>query len=201
MISPVEVFVFDLGGVIANHDMDFWYRRLASRCDCDNDDSRLRSALHDTRYSTGQASIAELHKHLVTTLNYHGPWEEFLLDWSCHFDIDQEMIKLLAWIARDRRVIIFSNTNREHWEYLVHASGDALANYEAFLSYQLGQAKPSLNSFRTVAARARIAPERSLFVDDRPENIAAAKEVGFQAALFTSRNALEQILRDSGVLS
>jgi FMN phosphatase YigB (HAD superfamily) len=135
MISPVEVFVFDLGGVIASHDTDFWYCRLASRCDCDSDDSRLRSALHDTRYSTGQASIAELHKHLVTTLDYDGPWEEFLLDWSCHFDIDQEMIKLLAWLARDRRVIIFSNTNREHREYLVHASGGALANVRQVARY------------------------------------------------------------------
>ncbi|HEY9219921.1 MAG TPA: HAD-IA family hydrolase [Phenylobacterium sp.] len=194
MPRQIDALVFDLGGVIVGHDLDYWYERLASKCGAEGARRRLAAALHDIRYSTGQQTIPELHAQLVGDLAYSGDWDEFLLDWSCHLQVDDEMLALVERLAGSCKVLLFSNTNQAHWEHLVAASGGALARYEAHLSHELGDAKPSLSSFRLVAEKAGIEPSRSLFVDDRAENVEAARQVGFAAELFTDRPAFERAL-------
>jgi HAD superfamily hydrolase (TIGR01509 family) len=109
------------------------------------------------------------------------------------------MLAFVERLATKNRVIIYSNTNQEHWEHLLHLTGGRLGRYEAFLSHELGQLKPSVRSFETVAAQAAIAPARSFFTDDAPANVEGARQAGFQAELFTTQAALWAHLEAAGV--
>ncbi len=186
--------VFDLGGVIVPHDNDLLYRRLAAGCRTGADAEAVAALVRDPRYERGELPIAHLHERLARDAGYAPGWESFVADWSCHFGLDAAMLDYVERLAARRRVLLFSNTNREHWEHLVRLTDGRLARFEAYLSHEIGDAKPSLASFRQVAARAGIDPARSLFVDDRPENVAAARQAGFNAEIFTGREALERLL-------
>jgi FMN phosphatase YigB (HAD superfamily) len=199
MTSPFDALVFDLGGVIVPHDNEFLHRRLVSRCSASDASARLRLLAHDARFGTGERSIADLHRQLVDEVGYGGDWPVFVGDWSCHLSVDPSMLALVERLAAQNRVIIFSNTNQEHWEHLLNLTGGALGRYEAYLSHELGQLKPSVRSFQTVAAKAGIAPERSFFVDDRQDNVDGARQAGFHAEVFTAQPAFEAYLRAAGV--
>jgi putative hydrolase of the HAD superfamily len=104
------------------------------------------------------------------------------------------MLDLVRRLATANRVMLFSNTNREHWEFLNQTTDGAFNTFEAYLSFELGAVKPSPDAFRLVAARAGIAPPRSLFVDDLAENVTGAEAVGFRGHVFTERVAFERFL-------
>ena len=197
--SPFQALVFDLGGVIAPHDNAFLHRRLASRCAASDAAARLPSLVHDARTGTGEITVADLHRELVREVGYSGDWACFVGDWSCHLSVDPSMLAFVERLSAHNRVIIFSNTNQEHWDHVLNLSGGGLGRYEAFLSHEIGQLKPSVRSFHTVAAKAGIDPARSFFVDDREENVAAARVAGFQAEVFTSQSVLAQWLDAAGV--
>jgi putative hydrolase of the HAD superfamily len=197
--SPFEALVFDLGGVIAPHDNEFLHRRLLSRCMAPGASARLRVLAHDARFGNGERSIACLHQQLVREVGYSGDWSVFVGDWSCHLSIDPSMLALVERLSARNRVIIFSNTNQEHWDHVVNLSGGGLARFEAYLSHEIGQLKPSVQSFRTVAAKAGVTPARCFFVDDRADNVEAARVAGFQAEVFTGQAALTDWLTAAGV--
>ena len=127
-------------------------------------------------------------------LRYKRDWQGFLLDWSSHFSVDHAMLTLLAALARDNRVILFSNTNREHWEHVTQLAHGALGRYDAYVSHVIHDRKPNASAFQRVASHAGIRPQRALFVDDLAENVAAARALGFHGHIFTGRAALERFL-------
>ena len=192
---PYEALVFDVGGVIIPHDNELLYRRLAARCTAPDSLERIREEARDPRYGTGELPITDLHAGVCRALGYRRDWSAFVADWCSHLSVDRAMLDLVQRLAASHRVLLFSNTNREHWEHLLALTDGALARFEAYLSHEIGQVKPSLAAFRAVATRAGIAPGRSLFIDDRAENVEAARQAGFHAELFTGQEAFERFLR------
>ena len=196
--TPFQAIIFDLGGVIARHDNRMLVERLASRCPAPAALADVRALLRRQSWETG-APISALHGQLAAELGYGLGWEGFVADWCCHLGLDPAMLAFVRRLASANRVMLFSNTNLEHWEHLVAASGGALAGFEAYLSYELGRAKPSEDAFRLVAERAGIEPARSIFFDDAPANVEGARRAGFEAEIFESQAPLEALLLVRGV--
>lgn len=192
--APYAALVFDLGGVIVPHDNEVLYRRLAGRCSARPSAEAIAAAARDPRYERGELPISHLYERLERESGYAGDFADFAADWCSHLGLDPAMLDYVERLAVRRRTLIFSNTNREHWEHLVRMSGGRLGRIEAHLSYEIGDAKPSVSSFLLVARRAGIVPARCFFVDDKPENVAAARQAGFDALVFTSQASLEEAL-------
>jgi FMN phosphatase YigB (HAD superfamily) len=197
--SPFDALVFDLGGVIVPHDNEVLHQRLVARCRAPDASERLRQIAHAERFGTGEGSIADLHQLMVDDLGYAGDWPRFVEDWNCHLSLDPAMLSYVQQLAQANRVMIFSNTNQQHWEHAIAMSDGVLGRYEAYLSHEIGQLKPSVRSFQVVAEKAGIRPERSLFIDDRADNVEGARKAGFQAEVFTSQAQLAALLQAAGV--
>ncbi|HWA70851.1 MAG TPA: HAD family phosphatase [Polyangiaceae bacterium] len=85
-----------------------------------------------------------------------------------------------------------SNTNHAHWTRLVHHDGSAPLSGEPeypavhrlrhrHASHLLRLAKPDPAIYRAFERATARAPEEILFFDDLPENVAAARALGWQA--------------------
>jgi HAD superfamily hydrolase (TIGR01509 family) len=194
MPAPYQALVFDLGNVIATHDNAVLYRRLAAECTASDALAQLKAALADRDLGTGRIGVRDIHQRLVRELGLKTAWSDFPALWCSHLGLDPDMLDRVEALARQTRVMIFSNTNLEHWEFEVALSQGRLGRFEAYLSYELGLVKPDGAAFAEVARRAGIAPARSLFIDDLAENVAGAEAAGFDAMLFTGRKALDAYL-------
>jgi putative hydrolase of the HAD superfamily len=65
----------------------------------------------------------------------------------------------------------------------------------AFYSYEMRVAKPDPAYFRLIVDDLAIAPEEMLFIDDRPDNVAAARSVGMRAEVWSYHEDLS-VLHD-----
>jgi len=194
-----DALIFDLGGVIVPHDNEVLRKRLVSRCRAPDAAERLNAVAHAASYGNGQRTITQLHDELVDSLGYDGDWARFVEDWCCHLSLDSAMLALVERLGERYRVMIFSNTNQEHWDHVVRASDGRLGRLEAYLSHEIGDLKPALSSFALVATMAGVDPARSLFIDDRLDNVEAARRAGFHAEVFTTQTALEDLLHAAGM--
>lgn len=96
---------------------------------------------------------------------------------------------------------ILSNTCDAHWRQVNAVTAPWLRDvFSVFmLSFELGSAKPDAAIYGHAIAAAAVAPDTVFFVDDRPENVAAAAEAGIAARLFTGVSALRQDLQELGI--
>jgi HAD superfamily hydrolase (TIGR01509 family) len=199
--APFAALVFDVGGVIVLHDNEALFLRLARRCGAPDAAAAIRAAVRDPGYERGALPIAHLHERLRRDAGYAEDWDRFRADWCSHLGLDAAMLDYVERLAARRRVLLFSNTNREHWDHLLRLSDGRLGRFEAYLSHEIGDAKPALSAFHRVAAAAGIAPARALFVDDKPGNVEAARQAGFAALVFTGQAELERALAEAESLS
>ena len=197
--AAYDALIFDLGGVIVPHDNAVLRDRLVSRCTAPDAAERLNAIAHAASYGDGRRTIAQLHNVLVESLGYAGDWPRFVEDWCCHLSLDPSMLAFVEVLGERYRVMLFSNTNQEHWDHVVGLSGGRLGRFEAYLSHEIGDSKPALSAFELVAAKAAIDPGRSLFIDDRPDNVEAARRAGFHAEVFTTQAVLAERLRAAGM--
>ncbi|KWW99653.1 HAD family phosphatase [Carbonactinospora thermoautotrophica] len=107
--------------------------------------------------------------------------------------IDEEVLDLLATARKRVPVALVSNATTRLEQDLrvlgVEESVDLVVN-----SARLGMAKPDPGIYLAAAERLGVAPGRCLFVDDRPENVRGAEEVGMTGVLFTGLESLQQAL-------
>jgi len=66
-------------------------------------------------------------------------------------------------------------------------------------SCRLAMAKPDPEIFRCAQERLDVAPQEILFIDDREENIRAAREFGFRGILFKDIDQLRRDLNEQGL--
>ena len=109
--------------------------------------------------------------------------------------VDQEVVDLAAHLrSAGTTVALFSNATTKLEADLVEMglgeAFDAVAN-----SARLGAAKPSVDAFHQVGELVGSDPVRTLFVDDRIENVSGAVEAGWHAVQMHSADRLVGALR------
>lgn len=114
-----------------------------------------------------------------------------IIDHWCSIDPDPAILSQIAALrARGVFCGLASNQERNRARRMSQILGYATLFDREFYSCDLGHAKPSARYFETVVRMSGLQPARTLFVDDRPGNVEAARACGLHAEVFD--------LRDSG---
>jgi putative hydrolase of the HAD superfamily len=139
--------------------------------------------------AVGRALVAE-----------HGPGADVAA--RIYFDyagrVDDEMVALVAAVRERTTVALLSNATDQLREHLAHH--DLVEAFDVvFCSAELGMAKPDVAIYRHAASVLGVEPSECFFTDDRPENVAGAREAGMHAEVFTGRAPLVAALRGLGL--
>lgn len=107
-------------------------------------------------------------------------WNAILLDFPLH------RLEFLQMISSKYRLFLLSNTDSTHIDKFEHKVGQSFARdfYSCFekvyFSFEMRKRKPDENTFRYILSNHNLTPKRTLFVDDKLENIESAKNIGLQ---------------------
>ncbi|MCB0404359.1 MAG: HAD family phosphatase [Bdellovibrionales bacterium] len=103
---------------------------------------------------------------------------------------------VLEYAGKSVPTFALSNTSPVHIEY-ASAAYPFLSNFEKiFTSYELRCRKPEKVIYERTRDAVGLPAEEMIFVDDRPENVSAAKTVGFQAFCCTNNaSELQRLLK------
>jgi putative hydrolase of the HAD superfamily len=188
MASMIEVnaVLFDADGVVQRAPEDV-ERRLTRALGGTPHDIRACVAdffAAEARAMTGGADFAELLRPILamrkSTSDIAGLWAE----WHT-FEVDRSILSLIAELRHSGvYCALASNQEMHRARHMSDVLAYRLAFDREFYSCNIGHAKPSTRYFDEVIRLAGLDPRRTLFIDDRAENVAAARQAGLQAARF-----------------
>ncbi len=199
----IDAVVFDIGRVLLDWQPEAFYdaqigaeRRKALFTDCDLHE--MNKAIDLGHHSRDVAyAHAEKHPEWAGEIRL---WHDNWIDMASP-DIPGTAIILRALKAKG--IPIFSLTN-----FGVNTLDWAKTRYSVltefdreFISGELGLVKPDPAIYAHVENQSGVAPERLLFTDDSPENVAAAAARGWKAHLFEGPDGWGERLIEEGLLT
>jgi putative hydrolase of the HAD superfamily len=198
LVSDFEGFIFDYGGVLVHHQTAEDQARMAA----------VASVPPEKFTESYWADRLPYDKGLVTNVEY---WSDIArkcgvtlsapqiddlseLDTESWMRFDQPMWDWIDELRRaGKRVAMLSNMPRELGEVLKSRTDRLNSFDQVTLSYEVHSAKPEAAIYEECVAGLGTAPEQTLFLDDRIENVQGAEMLGIRAMQFTSRD--EVLLR------
>lgn len=199
----IKNIIFDLGGVI----YDIRYENIADkfRSYGITDFEKLYSKASQTDsidlFEEGKMTPAEFRDYLrglspvpLTDEQIDEAWNAILIG------IPKERLELLGMLRLKYNIFLYSNTNQINYDKF---TTELKAKYgfdvfevtfkKAYFSQILQIRKPKLEGFRAILAEQGLKPEETLFIDDSPQHIEAARKVGINAYHLTGGETMEQL--------
>jgi glucose-1-phosphatase len=190
----MENIIFDLGNVIIDIDFSLTFQAFAKL-------SKGYTPEEIAEIMTDQKLWSDYEKGLFTDNQFRTLLKSNLLLNASDADIDEafcalllpiepKRIELIRKLAKNHRLFILSNTNHIHFKkvekMIVAATGMNIIEEEliecAFLSYEMGMAKPNQEIYQQLMDEAMILPKETLFLDDMLPNLKAAEKLGIKTA-------------------
>lgn len=206
-MTEIRFVYFDLGNVLVAFDPAVACARVAELFDVspsDVDRAMYASGLQ-RRFEQGELSgpvFAETLRGHFGCCEAKVPTAHLLDAASEMFTPIDPMAECLRRVRRcGRRVGILSNTCEAHWDWITRQAYPLLREpfHAEILSYQVGAMKPDPEIYEAAERAAGVAPEEILFLDDRAENVAAARHRGWHAVTCLGGEQAAQAIRDSGL--
>ena len=199
----VELVLFDVGGVLGTNGWDREQRDEAVRkFGLDPDDFQYR---HEEMVGALESGEVSLDEYLAVTV-FSEP-RRFSPDDFKTFMFSQS----IAWpdsiaIANDLaasgavRLATFNNESEELNRYRIERFGlrDIFPTF--FTSCWLGVRKPTRHMYERVLGMAQADPARTVFIDDRLQNLAPAASLGVRTLQFTTAAKLREDLHQLELL-
>lgn len=109
--------------------------------------------------------------------------------------------ELLLKLKDKYRTFLLSNNNAIHYEWIMDylnreyglKDGNNSFFEKCYYSHLMGKRKPNPDIFQQVIEENQLNPENTLFLDDSPQHIARAKQLGLKTVLLTRENNFEKI--------
>lgn len=203
MRGPIEAVVFDIGGVLLDWDPRYLYRQLF---DDEGEMERFLDEIctlewhqaHDrgTPFEVSCRELAALHPEYAEEIQAWGRRSEEMVGGPIEGAV--EILRRLK--AAGVRCYALTNMETETYPQRVERfpfmrwfDGAVVSGFE-------GVVKPEREVFELLLERFELTPERTLFVDDSPRNVRAARELGIQAVVFTTPAEFARLLSELGLL-
>ncbi|MEG1580633.1 MAG: HAD family phosphatase [Bacteroidaceae bacterium] len=184
----IKNIVFDFGGVIVNLDRERAIRTFVEMGVTDA--ASLLDPYHQhgvfLEVENGKCNATEfceklstLYKREITDADAERGWLSFM------DGVPQKRLALIQELRKTYNVYVLSNINPFVMRW-VHSDafsedGHPLDDYvdRIFTSYEIKKMKPHREIFDYMIAQTGLRPEESVFLDDGPKNVEAARALGF----------------------
>lgn len=195
--------IFDLGGVILN--IDYHKTELAFINLGIINFNELYSQIHANTFfedfEKGKIEPALFIRQLKT----YAPGlseEEITSAWNgMLLDFPAGRIEFLLRLKKRYRTFLLSNTNAIHHKAFQKIPLDSAGTLDAcfekvYYSHEMGMRKPDREIFEFVLSEKKLIAEETIFIDDTPANIEAAKMVGIEAIYLKPPEKIEDLLSE-----
>ena len=152
-------------------------------------------------FEKGVIRPEELFAVLRQALGLRMNFDDFVAAWNSIFALEPIVSKsLIERLSKKYRLIILSDTNELHFEF-IKRNFPILRFFDDFvLSYKVGFVKPSPEIFRVAVKKAKCAAKECFFTDDKESNVAGAIKFGIRAVHFESAAQFEREITSRNLL-
>ncbi|MFJ6392632.1 HAD family hydrolase [Streptomyces sp. NPDC091972] len=189
-----RILLFDLFGVIARHQRPGALEKMAARCGTSADAFTAAYWTHRPPYDAGRHTASAYWTDVLHALSRRADADTIeelrLTDIESWSRVDDRMVTYVRGLRERARVALLSNIPADHADAFLAAQPWLHDLDHLALSARIGAAKPDPAAFRHCVVALRAAPADFLFVDDREENIRAARAAGMDGHVFRTQEVL-----------
>lgn len=200
----VKAVVFDLGKVLVDFDYSIAARRLAARAQMSLEEiqSFIASSPLFAQLERGLLTTEQFYNGICAATGFRGSIAEFNNFFADIFVSIEPMVRLQTTLRqRGTPTYIFSNTNDLAISHIRH-NFPFYSNFDGYiLSYEHGIMKPEAGLYEIVERLSDRRESEILYLDDRPENIAAGAARGWQVILQESPEKSRAAIQRFGLLT
>ncbi len=192
----VSAFLFDIGNVIIHFDFGKAAHRLAPLCDVAPEEALKRVSELTPSLECGELEPEEFVKEASARIGFSGSHSEFLRAFEDIFELNLPVVELIHRLQSEGLPLhLLSNTNGIHVPFFE----SEYPVFEAFTgriySHEIGVMKPDPEFFQKAIELLEIDPATSVYLDDRPENCQAGRELGFFSIVY-EKNSHSKIISE-----
>lgn len=188
--ANIKAIIWDMGGVILRTD-DFSSRDLlakklgSTRKDLEKEVFYSASAIQAT---LGTITSKDHWQNIANHFHLDAQGlEDFIKGFWEGDRMDIELVDYIRKLKNSFRTGLLSNAWSDTRNMLINRHPCLDAFHEAIFSAEVHLMKPDPKIFHLILDKLRVLPGESIFVDDFPENITGAQEVGIHGILFQTR--------------
>ncbi|MBN2275605.1 MAG: HAD family phosphatase [Bacteroidales bacterium] len=189
--SEIKNIIFDWGGVITDLHPELTINAFRAMGFKHFDEAFSQDENQNLflQFEMGKIDESAFINELKRQLDSHVTDKQVLDAWNALLgDLPAERWMLLKNLANDYRIFLLSNTNSLHITYYFSKLEQLYGIYgynhlfeKVYFSHHLGMRKPNRNIYEFVMKDSALLPEETLFIDDNPDNIDTARQLGITA--------------------
>ncbi len=198
MKNKIKAIIFDLGNVLIGFDHRIGVKKILKHTHKSTREiyDLFFDSVFTREFEKGKMSCGEFFAKVRDMLELQIGYEEFLPIWNEIFFAKPEMERFVASLNSGRRLVLLSNVNQLHYEYLTSAFPSAFNLFRPeniIPSFRTGFMKPDREIYALALSAAGVSKEEAVYVDDRQDLIAAASGYGIPSIQFKN---VDQLKRD-----
>lgn len=198
----MRAVIFDLGNVLIHYDAVRAARRFShqSKIPFKKIWRHFFTSRVEKAYTRGEISTRQFYQYASKALDSKVSFSTFAKLWNEIFWENKGIRPILRKLSRRYPIYLISNTNELHFNYVRRRFPEIFRHFKkTFPSHELGRRKPDPRIYWRVLRAIRLRPEQTVFIDDMPRFVEAARRVGMRAIRFRSNAQLRRELRRLGI--
>jgi len=197
--QTIEAVIFDMGGVFINTFDHSARQSMAQRYGI-SEKELDRIVFHNSLSADAEKGLYSKEELLERMAQQVGITLEdataFYMEYFSKDEEDAELVAFVRTLKPHYKLGLLSNAypGTREWMQKYHTFLDLFEI--SFFSAEAGMRKPEPEFFRLILDAMQVVPQKTLFVDDFPENIAGAQQMGMQTVWYTDREKCIPLLKD-----
>ena len=193
----IKTIIFDLGNVIINVDNAKLFKELAAKSSktASYTEKWFENSSCRKGFGNGKLTARQFYDKTAQELNLKINFNEFSKIWCDIFTLNEDVEKLIRDLKGKYRLLLLSNTDILHFDYIKNKYKiiDIFDDY--VLSYKVGYSKPNPLIFLSALKKAKALPFNCAYIDDIPEFVYVARLMGIRAFQYKNFGKLANDLK------
>jgi HAD superfamily hydrolase (TIGR01509 family) len=195
----IEAVVFDVGHVLVDADYAPFLSFLAAHGGEFASMDAFCDAADLDAHEAGRIDAEAFLFRIVGLARRPPPRERLLAEWNGMYRPVEPLVAAARALRASHRVYLLSNMGALHWPHLERLLDIPGIAHDALASYTVGTLKPDPAIYEAAERRFALVAERTVFVDDRAANVAAARSRGWHAIRHATPAATLAALAELGL--
>ena len=207
--KKIETIIFDFGGVILDIDPQLTINEFAKLGFTDLEKANSEEFTQLIRkFERGILTPEVFRKKMKTFLGIDISDHQFDDAWNALlYDIPSERVEIIEQVKENYQIFLLSNSNEIHYDLYVRDlqlrfgyREFADLFHDAYFSFDVHLSKPDIEIYEFIINQNDLDPKKTLFIDDRKDNIETAQKAGLQTYLLQKPEKVRDIFTD-GILN
>lgn len=199
--NKYTAIICDLGNVLINFDHRIAVRKILEctpKAEEDIYNLFFDSGLTEA-YEEGKISTDEFFNRVKDVLELNIGQDVFMPIWNDIFfevPLNKKMHEFLRGAKGSYKLIMMSNLNESHFEFLKPRMLIFREFDKLILSYEVGHRKPAPEIYKVALDFVKIPASKAFYIDDRKDLIDAAEKLGIKGIVFDGNGAFNRLVKE-----